>query len=57
VRYHRTTGEGEGDREKISETTDTARPTPPEPPLWRIDGPEIVQDLRGVALQKPRSGF
>jgi len=32
----------EGGREKISETTDTARPTPPEPPLWRIASPEIV---------------
>jgi len=38
--------EGEGGGEKISETTDTARPTPPEPRLWRIAGPEIVQDLQ-----------
>ena len=47
----------EGDEEEISETTDTARPTPPEPPRWRIAGPEIVQDLQGEALQKPRSDF
>jgi len=39
VRYHRTTGEVEGGGEKIASN---ARPTPPEPPLWRIASPEIV---------------
>jgi len=40
--------------EKIAPTTGTPSP---QPRLWRIAGPEIVLDLRGETLQKPRRAF